>query len=777
MTKKYFTKYTVEQADSSSETAFVKDTEALHKDTDSNKYILSQFAHKDPYVRFTTADLMKTPGNTPLVPYVVQTWNTNTIVTGIPNNNEEKIFDIDATFVKGDASKKCTLQFIFYLPDNYTISSDAQGNVTDVKGTTIRQKDLHGFTVTDNNSKDSHYRVQERDVGAFNVIDIKVYNLKTTEVHNSVSYDRAVIINVKATLGQTTDKKDALGFALWINNEDVSKIDSIPWLIVSEPGTRNISDILITENKYDKSEIDAELVKKVDETDYKVANGITENNWKTKLGIPTYLNNLKDVNLSTLTNGQTLKVVTKADGSKEWINSEDVVYTDQDVKPAKIGTFYFLSTHSNDRELQLPDDSDLVDNDSFYLLATHFNDTTKNYKIKVGSGSTATYNLVKWDYGPYGGGSQQNNRDEYTMRTFDMGIVYRLTYDKTNKGWTMTGVFDWKHLPRTLDSLSDVAISAPNNNEVLRYNSTTKKWENGAAGARGPKGDKGDKGDTGPRGPAGAGGSSGSGFLVSTNVTGGVFAKKADGTYPLFRTGYWRGYPNEGATSSLSNGDTLTLTSASGLTCTVNRMTSGGSNALTGRPFAPSGGYWEADMGGSYYLELEFNKAVTIQGYGFDVVSGEGVVDFMLTTDSGFFDRVNDFKLTYNSTGIKSTGSVVHDQYTSKKFRWEFKLQGSGTNTRIRKFRIKIKHNQSVPANPFPNDDGSTGASIQITSTNSEKYSGAMIDRTKPYIEVDAGSEIFLDKSDTDDKVRTISAGDVEAYILRGTHNINIWKV
>lgn len=322
-----FSEYRIIKSDGTPITLPVVDKTALHEDAASNKYIIEQasgyFKHVNPYVRLTTNDIEKVPGGDPLVPFIVQPWNTNTITTKVDADSEIKLDNLDDAIFKDGPNKKVTLQFVVYIPDNYTISADSQGNVTDLKGTTIRSKDLHGFTVTDNNSKNSHYRVQQADFGSFDVVDIDLYNLGTVEQHNSVNYNRAVIINVKATMQyNSTMKRDELGIRLWINNEDVSKMNSLPFFIISEAGTIDPTNSLVQDNdKYSKSEIDVELAKKVDETDYKVANGITVNDWKTKLGVPgNTLTGLTDTTLSTLSAGEVLTVKEKADGTKEWVN-------------------------------------------------------------------------------------------------------------------------------------------------------------------------------------------------------------------------------------------------------------------------------------------------------------------------------------------------------------------------------------------------------------------------------------------------------------------------
>lgn len=188
----------------------------------------------------------------------------------------------------------------------------------------------------------------------------------------------------------------------------------------------------------------------------------------------TKLEDLTDTNISTLTNGQSLRVATKADGTKEWVNVQDTIYTSSNVDPAKIGTFYFLSTLLSDQELQLPDDSDLVNYDSFYVLASQFYDKTKFYKIKVGSGAAAQNNIRKDDAGL----NLNLYTDEYTMTADDLGIVWHFLYVKSAKQWRITSVFDWKYLPRTVDSLSNVTISSPSGGQALVWDDSAKIWKN-----------------------------------------------------------------------------------------------------------------------------------------------------------------------------------------------------------------------------------------------------------------------------------------------------------
>lgn len=613
----------------------IRDKEALHEDTSSSKYIIKQagnyFAAKNPFVRLTTADLMKTPGNTGLVPYIVQHWNSNSIYTKIPANTEEKIYNLDNTMIKGDASKKCTVQFVVYIPDNYT------ADITDLKGTTIRSKDLHGFKVTDNNNKLSHYRIEEKDFGSFDVIDIDSYSLDIAETHDSVTYNKAVIINVKATLGTTGDGKNALGLALFINNEDVSEISSLPWFIISETGTHNPTSLILKETRYNR--------------------GVRG-----------------------------------------------------DVGP-------------------------------------------KGDKGDTGATGARGPQGLTGPRGPQGPQGATGPRGPQGIQGPQGGIGTR--GPKGEKG--------------------DTGPQGPKGD----------KGDVGATGAVGARGPQGIQGQRGPAGPAGSAAAGGSGFIVSTNVTGAAFAKNADNTYPIVRTGYWKGYTNEGATSSLASGTTLTMTSASGLTCTVNKMEYPGSDASNGRPFATSGGYWKVDAGAQYYLELAFNKSVTILGYTFGSIGygEEGRIDFQYGRDDGMYLEVRDWRVDF-TTRNQYLGKTVFsdDGFTSTKFRWGFYPLGSTTDASIRNLRITIKHDDAVTANPYPNDDSSTGTTIQLSATNSRKYSGEIIETAKPYVEVDADTQLFFDRSDQYDVVRTITAGHVEQYRIKAnllTHheNINIWKV
>lgn len=140
-------------------------------------------------------------------------------------------------------------------------------------------------------------------------------------------------------------------------------------------------------------------------------------------------------------------------------------------------------------------DGDNITSTYYYLL---FSDGTTNdafTSVEAGTAVAGTNNGTNWTsltigtetYDiPAGGGVAQQQADWAEDDSTDVTYIKNKPVLSTvATSGSYNDLTDKPTIPDDLNDLTDVTISSPSNGQVLKYNSTSQKWENGAGGGGG----------------------------------------------------------------------------------------------------------------------------------------------------------------------------------------------------------------------------------------------------------------------------------------------------